>query len=75
MTKLDNAIHNIKNDVESTEHEYVVRCLQAAVNYCYEQFRDNCGEIDPLPSISEIGLLNEEDKFALLDVFLKTLQP
>ena len=75
MSKVKDVLTNMMEDVESAEHEYVVECLKAAVNYCFEQYHDNGGEVDPLPSVKSIGLSNEYDKFTLLEYFLKTLQP
>lgn len=61
------------NKNEKTYHDYMVECLKEAVNYCYEQYHDNCGEIDPLPSIKALGLSNEDSKFVLLRDFLNKL--
>ena len=73
MAKVKEILDNLMNDVESEEHEYVVDCLKEAVKYCFEQYHDTCGEIDPLPSVKKLHLSNEDDKYVLLEIFLKSL--
>lgn len=73
MAKVKEVLINLMEDVESTEHDYVVKCLKEAVNYCFEQYHDSCGEVDPLPTVKEVGLANEDDKFVMLNLFLNSL--
>lgn len=73
MANVKRILDNLRNDVESTEHDYAVECLKAAVDYCKQQYCDSCGEVDPLPSIKGVGLHNEDDKYVLLEMFLQTL--
>lgn len=69
----DNIKEIIKNmDIGGPEHEYILYCLGAAVNYCHEQFK-NSGK-DCMPSAGIIELQNEEDKFELLKAYLQTLE-
>lgn len=51
--------------------DYMVECLREALKYCFEQYHDTCGEIDPLPTINQIGLSNEDTKYKMVEDFLK----
>jgi hypothetical protein len=58
-------------DIHTPEHDYIIECLKTAVNYCKEQFKSS--GIDWLPSAKTIGLNQEDEKFALLMLYLNSL--
>ena len=65
-------IKEILNSRVSTERAFILDCLNAAVEYCQEQFESS--DIDWLPEASTINLQDEQDKFVLLKAFLQTLE-